>query len=206
MATQSVPVRTPELIGVAARLFRDRGYDATTMQNIADELGIRKGSIYHYVETKEDLLWMIVEAPLTELTETVRAILADETLSSMERIHRAVRAHAASFETHYPHMFVITRENGETLSSKRRTALQKLRYEYYRLWKDAVAAGIESGEFRRDLHPSVTVQAIFGMLSWMFRWFSPEGRLSAADIAEQFSSILTGGIPALEPRATAPAP
>lgn len=196
MATPSVPVRTPELIGVAARLFRDRGYDATTMQNIADELGIRKGSIYHYVETKEDLLWMIVEAPLTELTGTVQEILADEGLTYMERIHRAVLAHAVSFETHYPHMFVITRENGETLSRKRQAALQNLRDGYYDLWKAAVTAGIESGEFRRDLHPSVTVEAIFGMLSWMFRWFSPEGRLTATDVAEQFSAILTAGIPA----------
>jgi AcrR family transcriptional regulator len=194
VATAPSRERTKELVGVAARLFRDRGYDATTMQNIANEMGILKGSLYHYVETKEDLLWMIVEAPLMELNQAVGEILAATSTPVMTRLRRAVETHAVSFEKHHPHMFVITRENGETLSTQRKDAIAALRSEYYGLWRKAILEGMTNGELRPDLNPGVTVQAIFGMLSWMFRWYTPGGRLSATEVADQFSAILSGGL------------
>jgi AcrR family transcriptional regulator len=186
--------RSEELVIVAARLFRDRGYDATSMQEIANEMGILKGSLYHYVRTKEDLLWMIVEPAFSALVEDAEAIFADTSGSLTERITRAIESHALRFEENFPHMMVVTRENGETISSARRDEFASLRDRYYRIWKDAVASGIESGELRPELDPSVTVHGIFGMVNWMFRWFVPGRRLNARYIAEQFALIAVSGI------------
>jgi AcrR family transcriptional regulator len=188
------PTRSVELVEVAARLFRDRGYDATSMQEIADEMGILKGSVYHYVKTKEDLLWMVVEPPLRELVDTARVILDEPDVPLVERLHRAMEAHAKSFEGHYPHMFVITRENGDTLSPARRKDFNALRAEYFRLFETAIAKGQETGELRSDIEPRLVVQAIFGMLNWMFRWFKPRSQTSATDVADAFGAILAGGI------------
>ncbi|MEX2195930.1 MAG: TetR/AcrR family transcriptional regulator [Thermoleophilaceae bacterium] len=186
--------RMDDLVAVAAKLFRDRGYDATSMQEIADEVGILKGSVYHYVSTKEDLLWMIVEAPLRELVDGARAILGDLSKPMAERMRETIRLHCESFERHHPHMFVITREYGETLSDARREEISALRDEYYSIWKKAITSGKRSGEVRSDIDTAVTIEAILGMVNWMFRWFKPGGRLTAASVADEFANLLERGI------------
>lgn len=164
------------------------------MQEIADEMGILKGSLYHYVRTKEDLLWMVVEPPLRELVRNVEVILGDKDVPVIERLAQGMEAHARSFEVHYPHMFVITRENGETLSAKRRSEFDELRNRYFTLWKSTIAAGRRTGELRDDVDLRTTVQAIFGMLNWMSRWFKPSRRASARQVARDFAAILAEGL------------
>ena len=192
--TEKEPGRNAELVQAAAALFRDRGYDATSMQEIADRMGILKGSVYHYVRTKEDLLWMVVEPPLRELVDGAQRVLGEKSRPLTERLYDAMEAHAESFEAHFPHMFVMTRENGETLSDRRREDLDALRRKYFQLWRRAIVAGQKSGEIRDDIDPSVAVHGIFGMLNWMFRWFRPGGKMPAKAIAHQFGSILLDGL------------
>lgn len=193
-ASKSAPERNGELIRVAAQLFVERGYDATSMQEIADRMGILKGSVYHYVRTKEDLLWMVVEPPLRDLVETAQKILGDSSVPLTDRVAQAMRTHAESFEAQYPHMFVMTRENGETLSDARREDLDSLRRKYFQLWRKAIVEGQKGGIINPDLEPSVVVHGIFGMLNWMFRWFQPGGRRPARDVADEFSRIVIDGL------------
>jgi AcrR family transcriptional regulator len=191
---KAAPERSRELVDVAARLFRERGYDATSMQTIADEMGILKGSVYHYVRTKEDLLWMVVEPPLRQLTESVRKILTDADRSFDQRIRDAMAMHAHSFELNYPHMHVITLENGETLSDPRRGDFEAMRHEYFKIWRTAVSDGQSSGEVRAELDVRTTVQAIFGMLNWMSRWFVPGRKAKARDVSDTFAEIFLKGV------------
>lgn len=186
--------RRDDLVAVAARLFHESGYDATSMQEIANELGILKGSLYHYVNTKEDLLWMIVEVPMADLVTDVEAILSDTSTPLLQRIRAAVEIHCAKFEEHYPHMSVITKEWGETLSPALRGQLGTARDRYYAAWKGALTAGKESGELRSNIDPAITAEAILGMINWMFRWFNPTGRLKAAGVANEFSNLLERGL------------
>jgi AcrR family transcriptional regulator len=189
--------RRPELIAIAAQLFRERGYDATSTQEIAAAMNVRKATLYHYVRTKEDLLWMVVEPPLRELVDNASEILSPRSKApTIEKLSTAMAAHASSFEAHYPHMFVITQENGRTLSEPRRTEFATMRNDYTALWIAAVKAGIGSGELRGDLEPRLTVYAIFGMLNWMFRWFTPGRGFSADDVAASFATLLAAGISA----------
>jgi AcrR family transcriptional regulator len=191
---KAAPQRNAELVNVAATLFRERGYDATSMQEIADEMGILKGSVYHYVKTKEDLLWMVVEPVLLELVSRAQEILGDADTPLADRLTAAMVAHAVSFEDHFPHMFVMTRENGETLSAKRRQDLDGMRRKYFQIWRKAIVEGQERGAVRTDVAPSIAVHGIFGMINWMFRWFKPGGRASARDVAEQFAVIAIEGL------------
>jgi AcrR family transcriptional regulator len=192
--------RRPELVAVAARLFREQGFEATSTQEIATEMKIRKATLYHYVRSKEDLLWMVVESPLRELVDNAAEILSpDSPVPTMEKLSQAMAVHARSFEAYYPHMFVITQEHGKTLSPKRRKEFDAMREEYTSLFIKAVEAGIAAGELRADLDARLTVYAMLGMLNWMFRWFTP-GRGSTADaIAASFADLLDIGINA-QPR------
>jgi AcrR family transcriptional regulator len=193
-ARQDPPERLEELVDVAARLFRDRGYDATSMQDIAEEFGTLKSTLYHYVTTKEDLLWAIVAQPFNDLVDDAAALFADRSVPLTERIRGAITAHCESFARHYPHMVVATRENGETLSPDRRAELMGLRDRYAGLWKQAITAGKRSGEIRADVDVGIAVQAVLGMINWMFRWFHPDGGMSPAKIGDQFATIFVSGI------------
>jgi AcrR family transcriptional regulator len=188
------PERTDELTRVAAELFNEQGFDATSMQDIADRMGILKGSLYHYVRTKEDLLWVVMEPSFRELVTTAQRILADESVALNTRLVAVMVAHAERYELNFPHMFVMTRENGETLSAERRAGLDVLRRDYFALVVDALIAGQEAGEIRDDIDATIAGHAIFGMLNWMFRWFSPGKRLKARDVAQQFATVTVAGL------------
>lgn len=188
--------RVEELRTVAARLFRGQGYDATSMQDIADEMGILKGSVYHYVRTKEDLLWMVVESPLRDLVREAEKILTDESIPLGDRMMKGMEEHARSFEIDYPYMFVIVAETGDALAPARRRAFLELQSRYTAIWEHALEAGIKDGVLRADLEVHTVCQAIFGMLNWMFRWFKPEQSLSATEVASTFGAILLQGISA----------
>lgn len=188
--------RVDELRTVAARLFREHGYDATSMQDIADEMGILKGSVYHYVRTKEDLLWMVVERPLRDLVRDVEKILTDESIPLGDRMMKAMEQHARSFEVDYPYMFVIVAETGDALAPARRRAFRELQARYTTIWEHALEAGVKDRTLRADLDVRIACQAIFGMLNWMFRWFKPGQSLSATEAASTFGTILLQGISA----------
>ena len=192
--SRPAPERADELVAIAATLFSEQGYEATPMQDIADRMGILKGSIYHYVTSKADLLWLVVEPPLRELVTSAEAILKDTERPLDDRLAAAIRAHAESFEAHYPHMAVMTREDGEALSDERRNDLDALRRRYFELWRETLVGGQRTGEVRRDTDPAIAVMGIFGMLNWMCRWFEPGGRMAAADVAEEFSKLLIAGL------------
>jgi AcrR family transcriptional regulator len=176
------PVRSTELLNTAARIFRDRGYAATSVQDIADAMGILKGSLYHYIESKEDLLWMIVESPLTDLVDGARRIAADSAGTAADRLVRMGEAHGSYFDLHHPHMFVITQESGSTLSPNRRRALQTMQREYTDLWESVLTEGVRRRELRKDLDVSLAAFGILGALNWMFRWFIPGGLRSGAEV------------------------
>jgi AcrR family transcriptional regulator len=183
-------------VQIAAKLFLERGYDSTSMQEIADEMGILKGSVYHYVRTKEDLLWMIVEPRFSELVDNAGAIFEQHDRPVLERVGLALEAHAHSYAAHYPYMFVTIREDGRTISPKRRKHFEGLQQDYYQLWKAALSEGVDSGELRSDLDTSTVVHGIFGMLNWMFRWFRPDGPMTAEDVGRTFASLVACGLTA----------
>jgi AcrR family transcriptional regulator len=186
--------RSDELVEIAAGLFLERGYDATSMQEIADQMGILKGSVYHYVRTKEDLLWMIVEPRLKELVDNARAIFEQRDKAVLERITLAIEAHAHSYEVHYPFMFVIIREDGRTISPKRQKLYQALQQEYYQLWKVVIEEGVAIGELRNDLDGSTIAHGVLGMVNWMYRWFRPDGPMNSKDVAQTFASMVASGL------------
>jgi TetR/AcrR family transcriptional regulator, cholesterol catabolism regulator len=98
-----------EIVAAAAKVFRTKGYHAATVRDIADEVGILKGSLYHHFESKEALLYLVVKEPIAQLYRTIAAI-ADADLAPTEKLRRAILAHLEAFDRHYPHLFVYLRE------------------------------------------------------------------------------------------------
>jgi AcrR family transcriptional regulator len=134
------------IIEAAARVFQTKGYHAASVQDVADAVGILKGSLYHHIESKEELLYLIVKEPRARLYRTVAEIVADDAAPAGQKLRRVILAHLEAFDRHYPHLFVYLREREEM---KRR--FRGAPKEYERYWQQILREGVKSGEFRPDL-------------------------------------------------------
>ena len=184
--------RPDEILAAAARLFSTRGFHATSVQDIADAVGILKGSLYHHFESKEAILYRIVKEPIARLYRAVGEIAAGPGTAA-QRLERAAAAHVQAFHDHYPHLFVYLRET-EDLRRRFRASAGLGPREYERLWGEIVQSGMKSGELRADLDPTVVVYGLLGMLNWLYKWYDPNGRLGPREIAAQFSSMALAGL------------
>jgi AcrR family transcriptional regulator len=180
------------IIEAAARVFRTKGYHAASVQDIADAVGILKGSLYHHFESKEELLYLIVKEPRARLYKTVADIVADDAPAG-QKLRRAILAHLEAFDQHYPHLFVYLREREEM---KRR--FRGAPKEYERYWQQILREGVKSGEFRADLDVQVVSYGLLGMVNWLYKWYDPRGRLSVREIAAQLSTTALAGLVAAE--------
>jgi AcrR family transcriptional regulator len=183
-----------EIIAAAAKVFRTKGYHAATVQDIADEVGILKGSLYHHFESKEDLLYLIVKEPIARMYQTMGEIVAID-LPAPEKLRRAILAHVEAFDRHYPHLFVYLRER-EEMKRRFRELIKLSPKQYERFWQQILHEGIKSGEFREDLDVQVVSYGLLGMLNWLYQWYRPQGRLSVREVAEQFTAIALSGLAA----------
>src|SRR5215472_5685248 len=98
-----------EIVSAAAKVFRTKGYHAATVRDIADEVGILKGSLYHHFDSKEELLYLVVKEPIAQMYRAIGEIAAAEGTAT-EKLRRAISAHLEAFDRHYPHLFVYLRE------------------------------------------------------------------------------------------------
>jgi AcrR family transcriptional regulator len=184
--------RPQAILAAAARLFSTRGYHATSVQDIADAVGILKGSLYHHFDSKEAILYRIVKEPIARLYRTVGDIAAGPG-SAADKLERAAAAHVQAFHDHYPHLFVYLRETEDVRRRFRASAGLGPR-EYERLWGEIVRGGMKAGEFRADLDATVVIYGLLGMLNWLYKWYDPNGRLGPGEIARQFSSLALRGL------------
>jgi TetR/AcrR family transcriptional regulator, cholesterol catabolism regulator len=186
-----------DIVSAAAKVFRTKGYHAATVRDIADEVGILKGSLYHHFESKEELLYLVVKEPIAQMYRTIAEIAAAD-LHPTEKLRRAISAHLQAFDRHYPHLFVYLRER-EAVKRRFREMIGFSPKEYEHCWQQILREGVDIGEFRADLDIQVASYGLLGMLNWLYKWYDPQGRLSVQEVAEQFTALALAGLAVNEP-------
>src|SRR5215207_1898075 len=198
---QAVTEPEPQLDGVsremrvraaALRLFREKGYHATSMRDIAVEVGMNKGSLYSYIRSKEDLLIPLFEHAMGLLTAEIETITSDASLTPTERLTRAIHAHVTNVAEHLDILTVYLSEWRQLTSDSLATVREK-RERYAGLFLGILEDGVERGEFRAiDTHSAML--NIIGMCNWMFRWYRPDGRLTPDQIADNMVDLVLNGL------------
>jgi len=188
-----------DIVSAAAKVFRTKGYHAATVRDIAEEVGILKGSLYHHFASKEELLYLVVKEPIAQMYRAIAEIAAAD-LAATEKLRRAISAHLEAFDRHYPHLFVYLRER-EAVKRRFREMIGFSPKEYYRCWQQILREGVENGEFRSDFDIQVTSYGLLGMLNWSCEWYDPQGRLSIKEVAEEFTALALSSIAANDPPA-----
>lgn len=187
--------RRDEILDVAAGLFARQGYSATTMQAVADEVGILKGSLYHHFASKEQILFEITRAPLAALVEQAEQI-SDSKAGAPEKLQVLISHHIRALDKSYPHLGVITAERDDSLPAAMREEIVGLRRRYQKVIEKIYRQGIRRGELTAVESPTIIVNFVLGAVNWMHRWYRPGGEQPPERIAEMLSyTILHGLLP-----------
>jgi TetR/AcrR family transcriptional regulator, cholesterol catabolism regulator len=182
--------RFDEILAVSARLFREKGFRATSMEDISSEMGITKAALYYYIESKHDLLYEICDSAITRLIEGVREIEAEPGTPEV-RLERLIRWHVNMFSVNGDIMNVYLADEGELEEGKRRH-MRSLSREFEGIYRDILQEAIRSKDFRK-LDVPVAVRAISGMCNWLSIWYRPDGRLTADQVADIFIDLILKG-------------
>ncbi|SHG00724.1 transcriptional regulator, TetR family [Desulfacinum infernum DSM 9756] len=191
-----------ELYRVAARLFKQKGYRATSMQDIANALGIQKASIYYYIRTKQDLLTAIGRAAMEMLLAEGERIAA-EPLPPEEKLREILRSHVRLICENLDLFTVSLRELTPVNAGDHWGEVVALRDRYEALLRGILREGMETGAFRR-LDEKLVGFAFLGMVNWIIRWVDPAGERSPEEIASVWEDLFLGGLKAEGDGAAAP--
>jgi AcrR family transcriptional regulator len=175
----------------AIELFNRQGYDATSMGDLARELGFTKSAIYHHVSAKSDLLAQALGEGLDALEAAIEQARADTHHSAYERLRAAVESSVEVLVAHLPAVTLLLRVRGN--SEVELAALARRR----RIDDDLaamVAAAVDEGALRTDLPPDLISRLLFGMVNSLVEWVRPEGRYDAATIAAALTTMAFDGL------------
>ncbi|GAA2290124.1 TetR/AcrR family transcriptional regulator [Actinomadura sp. NPDC048955] len=185
--------RRAHLVRLAAELFAEKGFQATTVRNIADEAGILSGSLYHHFDSKESIVDEILSGFFTEIMASYQAVI-DENENPRDTIAGLVRVAFGTLEPHRAAITVMQNDWNYLRGMDRFAYLTKSEDEVEKMWVTTLQAGQEEGLFRPDLDPKLTYRMIRDTVWVAVRWFRPGGRLNAQGLAEHYLKVMFDGI------------
>ncbi|MDA8345456.1 MAG: TetR/AcrR family transcriptional regulator [Thermaerobacter sp.] len=181
------------IMNAALRLFGERGYHATSLQEVIKAAGCSKGAFYHYFESKEDLLLLFHDTFIDHLLAFAeRAARAPG--DPLDNLLSILRHLLESMSTFHDHMAVFNNES-RFLTQEKFKLVQTKRDRYEAVVRSLVEEAIRRGELRADLDPKIFSFAVLGTFNWAFRWFRPGQPLNPEEMsAVLFRILLEGGI------------
>jgi len=178
------------LLQTAVKVFHERGYDGTSMEDLAKRLGITKSAIYYHVSSKEELLRLSVNRALDALF----AVLEEPGASggpAIDRLQHVVRRSVEVLIDELPFVTLLLRVQG---NSKVERKVLARRREFDQLVGDLVAEAETEGSIRPDVDPAVTSRLLFGMVNSLVQWYKPKRALSKQQIADAVVKIAFDGL------------
>ncbi len=188
--------RRQQIEAAASTLFRERGYAATSVRDIAQALDMQGGSLYAHMASKEDVLWSIVIRAADRFNANVGPI-AESSAPAPDRLRRMIRAHVAVVTGSQKDAAVFLHE-WRFLSQSRREQIAERRDDYEALFRSVIGEGIASGAFN-NVDPRMAAMAILSALNGIATWYSPDGPSSADAVADQYADLFLNGLADLQP-------
>jgi AcrR family transcriptional regulator len=178
------------LLAVAVTVFNERGYDATSMEDIAARLGVTKSAIYHHVPSKVELLRLSLDRALDGLFAVTEEPGAS-TGPAIDRLEHIVRGSVRVLTRELPFVTLLLRVRGN--SAIERAALQRRR-RFDQIVADLVRAAADEGDVRPDIDPAVTSRLLFGTVNSLTEWYRPNRQLDATALANALLAISFDGL------------
>jgi AcrR family transcriptional regulator len=194
LAEKLPTARRAEMVRAAARLFSERGYHGTSMQHLADALGLQRGSLYAHIGSKQELLFDVVEEGANQFLERGRLALDMNALSG-PRLRRLLVGHVETAIEHLDAATVFLNE-WRYLPPDLRELIQQKRDSYEDMVREIIGDGVARGEFREDVNVRFAARLVLSAGNWTYAWYRPGGELGPKEIGERFADLLIKGLEA----------
>lgn len=183
--------RKDQLLEAAARLFKQRGYAATSMRDIAAEVGIEAASIYHHLKSKEEILEVICFDLADRLTTAI-AEVNDIYFNAEQKLRMAIKNHVeiVTANTNFSAVFI---QEWRNLTEPKLGEFRKLRDAYEKGIRVIVKEGMDEDVFDA-VDEKFAALTILSTVNWINEWYNPEGNMTPAQIAQKLSDFIMGGL------------
>jgi len=189
--------RRDEMLTAAAELFYEHGYAATSTADIAERMGIQRGSVYYYFETKEGLLLELIEDVYRHALASLERVRASDA-DALGKLRALIADHVAAFTARLIPGAIVINES-RSLSPANRDRLRGDADTYEAGIVALIREGQATGSIRAELDPRLASMAVLGVLNWVHRWYRPTDPATPGEIAGQFAAVLLGGLAREEP-------
>jgi AcrR family transcriptional regulator len=202
--------RWSEIVQIATEVFYEKGYEAASLQDLADKLGMLKGSLYYYIQTKEDLLYEVINGVHQGGLDNLKSLASGEE-GALERLRNVVVGHVEYECDHLIGTTVFLHEL-DALPAERRLEIIGEDHAYRGLLTELIETGQAEGVIRPDVVPKLAALWVLGSVNWAYRWFVPGGEFTPRAIGDHFADLIIRGLatadalpasaPARRPRAS----
>jgi AcrR family transcriptional regulator len=180
-----------EILVAAAQIFSQKGFHATSMQDIAEAVHLQKASLYHHVSSKQEILVDVLDQALDLLIERMEAVMA-QPLAPDDMLRQAVQVYLATLLEHRDLAAVLLLEH-RNLAPELHARHIPRRDRFEQLWRVLIQRGLDEGVFC-CANPAMSARALLGAMHWTITWYRPGGGFTPEEIAAQFSSLFLSGL------------
>jgi AcrR family transcriptional regulator len=180
------------ILRTAAQLFAEKGYEATSLDNIAERLGMHKATLYHYVDNKESILYQCLVLSFGDLEQVIEQT-KDRSVPVLERMRQFVRSLAVAQNNDFGRCLVLV--GSRPLETAPGGEIRQFQRRLDATVRDLITEGIADGTIR-PCNPGMFSALLFGALNWVPRWHSESGKLSIPQVADTFMDMLIDGVAA----------
>jgi AcrR family transcriptional regulator len=184
--------RKEQVIRKAAELFKDKGYAAASMRDLAQLLGIEAASLYSHIKSKEEILRSLCFDMATEFRKSLEEV-EKQNLPASEKLRKGIVGHIQVMAKDLTASAVFMNEHRHLSQPFLRDFLL-LRINYINRFKNIIEQGIASGEFKNTIDKKLAVMTLFSSLNWMPMWYDPAGLIEPTELGAQLSDMLVNGL------------
>lgn len=181
-----------QLVAESVRLFEQRGFTNTSLQDIVEALGVTKGTFYYYFPTKEALLMTIHESYIDSLLARQQQVLVQEQdvrsqlRSMVQLLIEDIQTHGQQGRVFFREIRHLDEANGARIRDKRR--------QFRLVLEQVIANGVANHTFRHTLRPDMTAFALLGMTNYSYQWYQPDGEMPPQELADYYVTLLLDGM------------
>lgn len=183
--------RKSEIINIAAKLFKEKGYSAVTMRDIAQALDIKAASLYNHIKSKQEILVLIILEIAEEFTNRINEIAFSD-LNTIQKIEKVIELHI-DITVRNPDALACLNNDWMHLTDEELTYFIKMREDYEETFRNLINSGIQSNEIK-NVNPEVIIFSILSTLRTLYVWYGKKKRLTESSLKKDMAEVLLKGI------------
>jgi TetR/AcrR family transcriptional regulator, cholesterol catabolism regulator len=192
MTREAVLDSRQEILRTAARLFQQQGYDATSMNDVAAALKLSKGGLYHHFQSKDEILFHIMNHAM-DITEERVIGPARRTADPEERLRTLIRLHIDVVLSVRDREITVMLHENHPLPPALRKRINGRKKDYIHFVEGIISEVQRARQSKAVVSPRAAAFALVGMINWIYQWYKPEGSLHSEDLVRQYTEIFFAG-------------